>query len=329
MNDADSIKHRAKHSYGGTKLNKFLTLGLLVVAMAAAPAVHPAGYHGCPFPSGNVWQTNISQVAIDPNSTQYLTSYGTVAHANDGFQVWYAQSQILTLNKAKDDTPMLPAAQKNPGHRINSPTPWQADFLIQNNGQGDAHGLVFDRKTCTLYDGYQVTYIATPPSTTQYSNLITILTQPFVQPTVGGNSDATSIPISLLAVQTSELNQGVIPHAIGWDAVSHALSQYGSVSPAGMKSATDGWVFDGTGTPMPYGSHARLRASFDISKLTPNARTVAVAMQTYGLYVYDSGCCNAFPLMIDNDKPNPWTQADSNSLITITPLDFDIVPPPQ
>ena len=79
---------------------------------------------------------------------------------------------------------------------------------------------------------------------------------------------------------------------------------------------------------MPYGSHARLQASFNISSFHREAKAIAVAMQTYGLYVYDTGCCNAIILANDQHGAPVWSSDDAHDLFTITPADFDIVPPP-
>jgi hypothetical protein len=58
-------------------------------------------------------------------------------------------------------------------------------------------------------------------------------------------------------------------------------------------------------------------------------KIVATAMQKYGLYVYDTGCCNAIILAQDKDGSPVWTSQDAKGLLTITPADFDIVPPPS
>jgi hypothetical protein len=80
---------------------------------------------------------------------------------------------------------------------------------------------------------------------------------------------------------------------------------------------------------MPYGSHARLKASFDLSNFHREAKIIATAMQTYGLYIYDTGCCNVVLLANDQHGSTVWTSQDENDLFTITPADFDIVPPPS
>jgi hypothetical protein len=167
-----------------------------------------------------------------------------------------------------------------------------------------------------------------------YNNEHVDLTKPFVRPPTGALSTATGIPLGLLAVRPEELVAGVIQHAIGWNAVAGTLNGVAGapcVSPSGKIHCTDGNVYKGppSDTPMPYGSHGRLKASFDISGLSREVKIVATAMQKYGLYVYDTGCCNAIILAQDKDGSPVWTSQDAKGLLTITPADFDIVPPPS
>jgi hypothetical protein len=137
----------------------------------------------------------------------------------------------------------------------------------------------------------------------------------------------------MLAVRPEELAAGLIRHAIGWNAVAGSMNGAAAapcVNPAGKVRCTDGNVYKGppSDLPMPYGSHARLKASFSLTHFSREAKIVAIAMQTYGLYVYDTGCCNAIILADDQNGAPVWTNEDANDLVTIKPADFDIVPPP-
>lgn len=298
-------------------------LFVLAVVLAATIAAGHKDFLGCPYPSGDVYQTKIDTASPDPNSANYIAATCSAPNGCTGFQTWTNQFTINVANKA---TPMVPIAQAVPWHQVTSPMPWQSDFIIQPPGT-DQHAFVLDRSTCHYYESYQTTVAA--PGLTVYSNLSIDLTQPFVQPAVGGNSTASGIPMGLLAIRPEEIKRGFINHAIEWDGVAGSLSQTASVSPAGVKDATDGHQFLGVGTPLPYGSHARLKASFNISGLSPTVQIIARAMQRYGLYVVDSGCCNVIIIAADKRGSIPWAPADAASLAEITPADFEIVAPPQ
>jgi hypothetical protein len=134
----------------------------------------------------------------------------------------------------------------------------------------------------------------------------------------------------MLAVRPEEFANGVIPHALGWNVVSGSVSRWACVSPAGKHNCTNGARYAGpsSDTPMPWGSHARLRASFDITKFHREAKILATAMQTYGLYVYDAGCCNEIVFTDDVNGSPRWSGYDADDLQTISPADLEIVPPP-
>jgi hypothetical protein len=282
----------------------------------------------CPYPSGDVYQTNISDVVPDPNSAAYIAAV-LAGGGGSGFQAWV---NTQAINAANNSTPLLTVKPGNTYEVPYSPIPWQSGFFIERDG--DHHAEVLNTQTCKYYEGYK-TYYSTPGNyLTMYNNEYINLMRPFVRPKAGGLSTSTGIPLGLLAVRPEELTAGVILHAIGWNAVSGSLNGAAAgpcVNPAGKARCTDGNVYQGppSDTPMPYGSHARLKASFPISSFSREAKIVALAMQTYGLYVYDTGCCNAIILADDENGSPVWTSEDTDNLATITPADFDIVPPPK
>ena len=209
---------------------------------------------------------------------------------------------MQTINKATNKTPLLPVEPENSWDHPYSPVPWASNFKIEKDG--DHHSEVIEAKSCQYYEGYVTEYDPSSNALAMYNNTHADLTKPFVRPATGALSTATGIPLGLLAVRPEELAAGVIRHAIGWNIVSgtgNGASNGPCVSPAGKVRCTDGNSYDGpaSDTPMPYGSHARLKASFDTSGFSREAKIVAQAMQKYGLYVYDSGCCNVIILADD------------------------------
>jgi hypothetical protein len=295
---------------------------------AAAPS-SARDFLGCKYPSGDVYQTDISGAKLDSNSNAYISA---VLAARGGSSGFIALVNTQTFNKATNKTPLLPVEPENTWDHPYSPVPWAADFKIEKDG--DHHSEVIESKTCQYYEGYVTEYDPSSNSLAMYNNTHVDLTKPFVRPATGALSTATGIPLGLLAVRPEELAAGVIHHAIGWNIVSgtgNGASNGPCVSPAGKVRCTDGNTYDGpkSDTPMPYGSHARLKASFDTSGFSREAKIVAQAMQKYGLYVYDSGCCNVIVLADDGHGQPVWTSEDVDNLQSITPADFEIVAPPS
>lgn len=305
----------------------------LAIVLAATLALAPGTANtskalmGCPFPAGNVYQTDISKAPIDPNSANWLKA--TIdGGGGGGFQAWMPSQEYL--NVATNQTTMVSVKGQNQGHQVFTPFPFQSGFIIQKPGT-DQHLAVLNTDTCVEYEAFYTFETPSPLSLSVYSDLQTNLKSKFVQPPVGGNSTATGIPFGLVGIRPEEIAAGHIDHAIEWDGVSGSLSQTQSVSPAGVKQATDGHPYVGppSDIPIPYGAHARLKQNFNISGLSPTVQIIATAMKKYGLYLVDSGCCNTINILASPKGSVAWTNADALSLLTITPADFDIVPAPK
>ena len=71
----------------------------------------------------------------------------------------------------------------------------------------------------------------------------------------------------------------------------------------------------------PMGLRLRLRADFDLSGLTGQARVIAIAMQQYGVIVADNGSNWFF-----QGAPDPrWNDDDLNQLKAIPGTAFEVV----
>ena len=79
----------------------------------------------------------------------------------------------------------------------------------------------------------------------------------------------------------------------------------------------------GSGTPMvtiPYGARLRLKSSFDVTTLaTPEAQAIAVALQTYGMFLADGG---NFFVSATTDITDV---IDTHALAALVPANFDMV----
>ena len=99
------------------------------------------------------------------------------------------------------------------------------------------------------------------------------------------SADAAGFPIAPLLFNADELATGSINHAIRFilpnprirGEVLCASCHARRMRRAGRVSAP------------PYGAHFRLKASYDVSQLTPAAQVVARAMQKYGMFLSDGG----------------------------------------
>jgi hypothetical protein len=294
------------------------------VVVSCCHGVKRANFLGCPYPRGDVWQTNIANVSPDPRSSAWIAA--TMSQGGrGGFAASMPTNELI--NEANNSTPWVTVNPKVKWHKPYSPIPWSPDFYIEP--LSDHHSLVLQSKSCQYYEGYETTYFPGGQLST-YSNLHVDLTKPFVRPKTGG-STASGIPIGLLAVRPEELAAGVIHHAMGWDAVAGSISQTDCVSPAALTNCTDSIPYKGSAgdSPMPYGAHARLKRSFTIAGFSREAKIIATAMKTYGLFLYDTGCCDNVVVLVNDVYGSPaWTSDDARDLQTISPKDLEIVPAP-
>jgi serine/threonine-protein kinase len=74
------------------------------------------------------------------------------------------------------------------------------------------------------------------------------------------------------------------------------------------------------------GVHFRLKASYDLSRLTPAAQVVARAMQKYGMFLSDGGSI-ALSAQSDQDTVAKYADMDftPHDLVDLKVTDFDVV----
>jgi serine/threonine-protein kinase len=135
------------------------------------------------------------------------------------------------------------------------------------------------------------------------------------------SADAAGFPIAPLLFTADELAAGEIKHAIRFILPNARMRDNYYVRPATHAGGPSG----PTDAPV-YGSRWRLRADFDLSAL-PNegARTVARAMQKYGMALADGGNV-ALTAKSDRFSTAKWSgQLEPRDLDVIEPTDFEII----
>jgi hypothetical protein len=285
----------------------------------------PSGkFLGCPYQSGDVWQQNILNAKIDPNSAANIQA--TIDGGGGGGFNANAPTTDELINMANIRTPIVAVLGKVKWHTPYSPWPWASNFYIEP--LSDGHAMVLQTSGCFYYEGYNVSY--SNGTLSMYNGGMWNLNTAYVRPATGAISTASGIPLGLLAVRPEELNAGYISHAIGWDGVAYSWSKTACVSPAGMTDCTDSLNFKGppSDNPMPYGAHIRLKAAFDDSAFPKEAKAVAEALKRFGAYGYDTGCCNTIFLTNDSNGAPTWTSQDASALRSITIANFDRVVAP-
>jgi serine/threonine-protein kinase len=137
------------------------------------------------------------------------------------------------------------------------------------------------------------------------------------------SADAGGFPITAMLANADEVAAGEIPHALRFILPNSRIRKHVYVHPGTHTTApTSG----GPDMP-PYGVRFRLRADYPLASLpSDGARTIAKALQRFGMYLADGG---NVPLTLQSDQftTHKWSQlnVDSHSLYGISAADFEVV----
>jgi hypothetical protein len=239
---------------------------------------------GCPlFPNPHSfyapYNVNVSKYPVNPNSVKYMATYRTFMHANFG----YAPNTGFPINVVPRDQPLVPvsftkyADESDPGPY---PIPNNA-HLEGENGGSDRHLIVLQKGTCNDYEMFQAAYSKKAGWTAANGAKFNLTTGD--PRTIGWTSaDAAGTPIIAGLIRCGEVMNGSINHAA--NLVISVPTQ-------------SGYIFPGTHwngpfkNPdyLPMGARLRIKSSYDLSKLTGQALTIAKAGKKFGYIVMDGG----------------------------------------
>ena len=270
-----------------------------------------------PFPSNNLWNTNISNAPVDPNSANYINYIGAsvTLHPDFGSGLYAGQSIGIPYQIEPGTQPLAPvkltayASESDPG-----PMPIPANALIEGYpapGDGDRHVLVLDQGGCWLYELY---YAHTKSGAwSADSSAIWDMTIDEQRPYTWTSADAAGLPIFVGLVRYDEVAAGAIRHAVRFTVPT---TQEAFTPPAShwASSVTD------TNAP-PMGMRMRLKAGFDISGFSPANQVILTALKQYGMILADNGSAIYITGMPDSN----WNNNDLGNLKSITASDFDVV----
>lgn len=278
-----------------------------------------ARYAGCPvFTPGDYYNAPVVNARVDPHSSQYIA--GAIAAGNRG-GFWAASPAVEYVNVAAPNVRAQAVRQKVSYHRFDRPYPWSPAFRIEP--LRDAHAMVIDPRACRLYETYETSYDG--DALAAYSGASWDLTRPFA-PLPAGTPSSMASGLSMFAglIKWEEVARGRIDHALNWAPPAGTVAQWTFVRPA---SDTDGLPFRGSAEyQLPYGAHLRLKRSFDISSFGPQAKAIAQAMKTYGIFLADTGSDeNALYNAAPQDGSNPWDRRDLGALDSIRLSDFEVL----
>ena len=265
-------------------------------ASSALTGTTVPGAPNCPmFPADNVWNTNISQLPVNPDSAawkQSMDSSATYLHPdfgpNPGGYPYGIPFTVVTSAH-----PVVPVSFEYASESDAGPYPFGPDTPIEGgpSADGDRHAIMVNSSTCTLYELYDAQY--SPSGSTAGSGAIWQLTSNALRPAGWTSADAAGLPILPGLLNYAQIEAAVasgqpITHAIRFTA---ELTAAAYVWPARHEAGSGSM----SALP-PMGARFRLKASFDVASFCTSAQpfcadaqAVLTEMQDYGLILADNG----------------------------------------
>ena len=280
-----------------------------LTAGASAPRAAPLpSAPACPvFPAGNVWNQDISALPVASDSDTLIAKIGldTGLHPDFGSYRGYG----IPYNTVPGSQPKLTVRfdYSSQSDHVGYPIPRQPRI----EAGSDHHMLIVNSGTCKLYEMWNVRH--TRRGWRAGSGAVWKMTSNALRPDGWTSADAAGLPILPGLVRYPEVAAGVIDHALRFTApqtrdahIYPARHDAGSGSSASLP---------------PMGLRVRLRASFDLSQLSPQARVVAVALQHYGMILADNGS----PWYVSGVSNKQFNDDDLRTLNRITGRDLEVV----
>jgi hypothetical protein len=288
-----------------------------------------------PFPSSAPFYQDVSKAKVDADSDKIMKALDAITwgdpdkrHAigiDFSFNINVADANVAkrAFTKAQgyyspdcDFAPVpLPTGGKGEG----------VDNYECNVGGEDCHLLVYQGSR--YYELYKSNITGGLPTGGTFSSMCMVIWDLTKDYWVAANppnfsrgdgctgADAANLPMAPLILTKQDIASGNIKHALRFTIDNNRIAADVYVHPATHYGGPTG------GTDMmPYGARLRLRADYPLASLpSDNARTVAKALQTYGMYMADGGNIYVSATIDASDLIN------NSILAALKPSDFAMV----
>lgn len=271
-----------------------------------------------PFAANDPWRQKVTTSMVDGNSDAILATIGANAKLHPDFASGtYGGSWIGIPYQVVSGAAVVPVTYTDYGSESDAgPMPFPANFLVEGgptaNPGGDAHALVLDRDNCFLYELYGTT-VSSKGAISAASGAVWDLLNNNDRPWKWTSADAAGLPIFPGLVRYDEVASGVINHALRFTLQG---TRAAILAPAKHVAPTTSNAY-----AAPMGMRMRLRANFDISGFTPQAKVILTALKTYGMIVADNGGS----MYVSGAPSSGWNNDDLHNLGNVTAGDFEVL----
>jgi len=268
-----------------------------------------------PFPATDPLNQNISTLPVASDSSAIIGLLGSIGLHPDFGAGTYDGINIGMGYEVVGSQALVPinyvdyGSQSDPG-----PMPIPANAPVEGAGDSSAdhHVLILSESNCFLYELYHAA-LQTDGSWNAASGSVWDLLNDNARPYTWTSADAAGLPIFPLLARYDEVAAGEIKHAIRVTLV-HTRDAF--IAPATHQASSS------TATASaPMGTRFRLKASYDISGFTPQAKILLQAFKTYGMIVADNGS-NMF---VQGTNDSRWNNDDLHSISKVPASAFEVV----
>lgn len=291
-------------------------------ATATPTATTPAGSVSLPviggcqvFPADNPWNQDISNAPVHPNSAQYMSRMAALGgnqklHADFGSNPTYG-IPFVVVPENQQMVPITFTAYGDESDPGPYPVPLNAPVEGGASSTGDRHVLVLQQGVCKLFELYRAFQVGSGWNAD--SGAVFDLNSNALRPAGWTSADAAGLPILPGLVRYDEVKSGEITHALRFT-VSKTQKAYIHPATHWASSITDA-------SYLPMGARLRLKADYDISSYTGDARVILEALKKYGMIVAD----NRSNYYMTGATDSRWNDTDLNQLKTVPGSAFEVV----
>lgn len=275
----------------------------------------------CPvFPADNIWNADISGLPVHAMSNTWVASIGADAlfHPDFGAGLYSGGTIGIPYTVIPAIQPLVPISflyddESEPGpYPIPPLAPVERGRRL-GRGRGDAHVLLVEESTCTLYEIYAAKRKGNGRSWSAGSGAVWDLTSNALRPDTWTSADAAGLPILPGLVRFEEVEAGEIAHALRFT-VPRTQRAYLWPARHYASSSTDPSL-------PPMGIRFRLKADVDITGFAPRNQVILTALKRYGMMVADNG--SAWYLSGTSDPR--WDNDELHELQNLRGSDFEAV----
>jgi PKD repeat protein len=262
------------YSFSVQPLNASGTVLSTLTASASTKALPASGFQR-PFPDSSVWNSPIGSTPVRSDSAALAASVaGSAGSANMPLRAW-----AVSVAEARpgDTTYSVPCTLYACSLQAFGAFPVPA--TAKPDPSSDGHLAVYDPSTQREWDMWVASFNGS--SWSSYAGAAVSMNGNGIAPAGSASGNAANFPLLGGLIRPEEIMQGHIDHALvfGFPGVNRS----GYVCPATHN--------DGSGTSGPMeGQRFQLDPSLDVNSLAIPAwqKTIARAMQVYGLYLRDT-----------------------------------------